>query len=121
MLTRPFWSARNPYRSTLVRVADHPFPDRIEVDGGHRVLITWEDGEQMEFSARGLRDACPCAGCREDRNVGKVRDRLLDISIADASLVGNYAVNFVFSPDTHSTGIFPFTMLRALGERPVSD
>jgi DUF971 family protein len=38
------------------------------------------------------------------------------VTIAEAKLVGGYAINFVFAPDGHGTGIYPFTGLRSLGE-----
>jgi DUF971 family protein len=36
------------------------------------------------------------------------------VTIAEARLVGGYAINFVFTPDAHGTGIFPFRSLQAL-------
>lgn len=94
-------------------------PTRIEVDGGDAVLLAWEDGSSTRLSARQLRAACQCANCREP-NGAKATQRALagDVSITNASIVGNYAVNFVFAPDGHGTGIFPFTVLYALGEDP---
>ncbi len=38
------------------------------------------------------------------------------VTIAEAKLVGGYAVNFVFAPEGHGTGIYPFTGLRTLGD-----
>jgi DUF971 family protein len=35
--------------------------------------------------------------------------------------VGAYAVNLVFAPDGHSTGIYPYTVLRSIGDRLTLD
>ncbi len=92
-------------------------PERIEVMDGAQVELTWEDGEVTLLSAVDLRAACMCAVCREPAGEAATRavlDGAVPVTIADASLVGGYAVNFVFAPDNHHTGIFPFTALRAM-------
>jgi DUF971 family protein len=94
-----------------------PVPQRIEVDGGATVTLTWEDGSRSSFTAAELRGACQCATCREP--AGEEATRLVlngvaPVTIEAASLVGGYAVNFVFGPDGHGTGIFPFIELRHL-------
>ena len=38
------------------------------------------------------------------------------VTIAETKLVGSYALNFVFAPEGHGTGIYPFTGLRSLSE-----
>ncbi|MFQ5947316.1 MAG: DUF971 domain-containing protein [Acidimicrobiia bacterium] len=94
-------------------------PARIEVQRGEKVIITWEDGTGSEFTARELRAGCECAGCRDPKGAEATARALADIRgvrIADARLVGDYAVNFTFEPDGHSTGIFSYDMLRAMGE-----
>jgi len=92
-------------------------PERIEVQDGTQVVVGWGDGSVVEVSAAVLRAACPCAECREPAGVAATQ-RVLDgeeaITIADASLVGGYAVSFVFAPDGHGTGIYPFDVLAAL-------
>ena len=81
-------------------------PQRIEIEEGTRVLITWE-----------LRRACPCAGCREPDGRTRI-DTVLGgpapVTISDAKLVGGYALGFSFAPDGHSTGIFSFDVLKSL-------
>ena len=94
-------------------------PQRIEVIEGIDVVITWESGATSTYSAPQLRGACQCAECREE--VGRrATERVLagpePVTISAAKLVGGYAVNFVFGPDGHSTGIFPFPALRSLAE-----
>lgn len=93
-------------------------PKRIEVEDGLRVVLTWEDNTTTELNAARIRAACQCATCREPQGAAKVA-ALLDtpdqIVIAEAKLVGGYAVNFIFGPDGHGTGIYSFDALRELG------
>lgn len=92
-------------------------PERIEVAGRSEVILTWPDGEETTFTAAELRAACQCAECREEAG-RRATERVLagpePVTIEGASLVGGYAINFVFGPDGHATGIFPFPSLRAL-------
>jgi DUF971 family protein len=89
---------------------------RIEVDGEYGVLIEWPDGHQSRFAFGDLRDACPCAACRDEQK-GRMRlgtamsrpaesTRLLRISP-----VGRYAVGLLWG-DGHSTGIYSWEFLR---------
>lgn len=92
-------------------------PERIEVIAGREVVLTWPGGETSTLSAARLRGACQCAECREETG-RRATERVLGgpepVTIEDATLVGGYAVNFVFGPDRHATGIFPFSVLRGL-------
>ncbi len=93
-------------------------PARIEVEGGERVALTWPDGAHQELTARVLRAACPCATCRDPAGAERAKLTLggpVPVTITDAKLVGDYAINFVFAPDGHHTGIFSFDYLRTLG------
>jgi len=83
---------------------------------GHHLRLLWEDGLKTDASAQHLRQQCPCAGCVDEWT----NKRTLDASQVPASLritqvqpVGNYALSFVFS-DGHSTGIYPWKLLREL-------
>ncbi len=82
------------------------------------MVLAWPDGHSQELTARELRAACPCATCRDP--AGAERTELVlggpvPVEIGEAKLVGDYAINFVFTPDGHHTGIFAFDYLRALG------
>ena len=84
--------------------------------------ILWNDGQEYRYSYPELRKACPCATCRELRVQGE-RDpfNILTTTTTDAvepthlSTVGNYALNIEWS-DGHHTGIYPWAMLRDLGQ-----
>lgn len=78
--------------------------------------ITWEDGHESAYSYRALRQACPCAVCRDEWSGKPLLDPETvpaDLGAPKAELVGNYAVAFLFS-DGHSTGIYSFDTLRGL-------
>ena len=81
-----------------------------------RLRIEWGDGHVSEFEPYLLRLACPCAGCVEEMT-GRP---LLDPASVDPGVypleieyVGRYALRFQWS-DGHSTGIYPFDMLRRI-------
>jgi DUF971 family protein len=88
-------------------------PVKIEIEGGS-VRVTWDDGRRDDLAADVLRTACPCAGCREPAGRRPQPGR---VAVVDARLVGGYAVNLTFGPDGHATGIFPYGLLRSLGEK----
>lgn len=94
-------------------------PERIEVVEQAQVILTWEDETTSVLTAAQLRGACQCAECREEpgrRQTERVLSGPEPVTIEDARLVGGYAINFVFGPDHHATGIFPFPALRSLDE-----
>jgi DUF971 family protein len=95
-------------------------PRRIEVNAKTELVLTWEDGTTSVVSAVAAREGCSCAAClTEDR--GPLRLVNLGTTIESASLVGAYALNLVFGPDGHSTGIFDWATLRALGDAQASN
>lgn len=94
-------------------------PLRIEVTDKTGVAIEWDDGTSSDLGAREIRAACMCAGCREpagEKATAAVLAAETPVTIEEARLVGGYAVSFVFGPDGHGTGIYPFEALRSLGE-----
>lgn len=86
--------------------------------GSDGVRITWSTGERHIFPYRYLRLQCGCAGCVEEMtgakliNVAEVPE---DIIAVDHIVVGNYALQFLWS-DGHSTGIYPYRMLLRLAD-----
>lgn len=94
-------------------------PERIEVEQGRALVLTWPDGTTFRLSAAELRAACSCASCRDGAAVEaaeRIRKQGGEITIAGAALVGNYAINLVFEPEHHTTGIFAWDLLRRLSE-----
>ncbi len=93
-------------------------PVRVEIEQGERVLLTWEDGSRTTLTGRRLREACWCALCGQpegEEATARVLAGPEPIRIASAELVGNYGISFIFEPDGHHTGIFPFDGLARLG------
>ena len=102
-------------------------PTKLELTGDSRLQIEWSDGVVREYTFRELRDACPCATCREKRIGGQPSEQqqgplLPVLSAAEAQPlrvlgmepVGHYAYSIRFS-DGHDTGIYEFGLLRELG------
>ena len=89
-------------------------PAKLEVRAGEELVITWPDGRVDSISATALRTACACAACRNApqdlRTIDPETCRVTSIG-----LVGAYAINVVFAPDGHGTGIYPYGLLRELG------
>jgi ATP-binding protein involved in chromosome partitioning len=80
--------------------------------------LLWEDRHGDDFDVRDLRLACPCAVCIEETSGRPLLDPKSvrpDITPRVISSVGNYAITISWS-DSHSTGIYSFEHLRALGE-----
>jgi DUF971 family protein len=81
------------------------------------VRLVWDDGRQATLAARALRQECPCAACVDEWTNQRTLDvdRVAEeITLTQVAPVGNYALTFTFS-DQHSTGIYPFELLRRLG------
>lgn len=108
-------------------------PSTIERVGDSGIRILWSDGQSTQWTAQQLRNACPCATCREKRgklhgdesseatlNSPKAKPLGLPVlSAAEArptriegmQPVGTYAYNIAFS-DGHHSGLFTFARLR---------
>ena len=99
-----------------------PIPQSIRRLDRGGIEIAWSDGVKAEYSPRLLRDACPCATCREQR-VQPATPSLLTVlrpeevaplAIAGMKPVGQYAYSIAFS-DGHSSGIYTLEYFRELG------
>ncbi len=99
---------------------DLHYPAEIQRNDQGVMRILWNDGHESRFPYASLRDACPCATCREERAL-KQRDPFQIVTTGATqvmepthlSTVGNYALNIEWS-DGHRTGIYPWDMLRAM-------
>ena len=81
-----------------------------------RLRIRWKDGHASEYAPRELRLACPCAGCVDEmtgRPILRPETVPEDVHPLAIRYVGRYALQFDWS-DGHTTGIYPFTLLREL-------
>jgi DUF971 family protein len=98
-------------------------PLKLARSDNNAIVIDWSDGQRRQYSFHELRDACPCASCREKRSASAPAANLLPVlsaaearplSIAKMEPVGNYAYAIEFS-DGHDTGIYTLELLRQLG------
>lgn len=102
-----------------------PIDVKVRVSTGEGVDITWSDAHTSHYDFTYLRENCPCATCREEREksdklgstIGAASAALPmfkpKVSARAATAVGNYAVQIEFT-DGHSTGIFSFDHLREI-------
>ena len=94
-------------------------PREIKQEGDAGLRITWADDHVSRYSAAELRRECPCAQCVNEwtgQRVLKPETISQELTIADLSIVGRYALNFRWS-DGHETGIYSFKYLRELSEQ----
>ncbi len=99
-------------------------PTELSASDDKRMLtIRWSDGQKRQYGVKELRDACPCATCREKRAAPPAAlNPFAVLSPAEAkpliiegmTPVGSYAYAIAFS-DGHNTGIYTLEFLRQLG------
>ena len=94
-------------------------PTKLQLKRDEKLTIHWSDGQLSELTIRQLRRSCPCASCKELK-AQQAKTRLVvmkestgPIAVAEAKLVGNYALNITWS-DGHAAGIYSFDYLRSL-------
>lgn len=98
-------------------------PTSLNIENG-LLVIGWSDGTATKHRPVDLRNACPCATCREKKRGDeepKPKGLLPVLSLAETQPlavkkmrpVGNYAYNIQFS-DGHDSGIFTFDLIRSL-------
>jgi ATP-binding protein involved in chromosome partitioning len=101
-----------------------PFESKHDIDSLKQVdettlAIIWKDGFESRYKTRDLRLKCPCAQC-VDEMTGKIIlvSKLVPHDVHPASInpIGRYALRIHWS-DGHDTGIYPFKLLRDLGEK----
>jgi len=98
-------------------------PTKLKLIGQERLRIEWSDATKREYTIGQLRDACPCATCREKRRAEPPPPTELPVlspaetaplRILSMKPVGSYAYSIQFS-DGHNTGIYTLEHLRQLG------
>ena len=94
-------------------------PTEISQESSTRLRITWGDGQVCHYDSATLRRVCPCAQCVNEwtgERTLKPEAVSAEVEINDLTIVGRYALNFVWS-DGHETGIYSFQYLRDLCEQ----
>lgn len=103
------WQYRMTLREMMIE------PQRIEVQP-EGISIEWKDGHKSYYPSKHLRINCACAQCVEEWTNRKLLNPASvpeDIQALDYMEVGRYAYQFLWS-DGHSTGIYPYKLLRDL-------
>jgi len=100
------------------------YPTELERLEPAQLRITWSDGQRRIYTFAELRQKCPCATCRDERQAAAEAPPamlpVVDLAAAQPprvekmAPVGNYAYGLTFS-DGHDTGIYTFELLRELG------
>jgi len=87
---------------------------------GGELAIKWDEWRRDVPSLETLRRACPCAGCKGERDVMGNLHKGPDIPLTPAAfqlrgvaMVGSYAVQPTWA-DGHASGLYPFEFLRKL-------
>lgn len=99
----------------------HPVPTAIRRRDDGSIEITWSDAAEGVATPRLLRDACPCASCREKRTEPPGAsllqvlspEEIAPLTITGMNPVGQYAYKIAFS-DGHDSGIYTLEYLREL-------
>lgn len=116
------YATRVKRRSPLKPMNQALAPTEIRRTSKSDLEIVWSDGASLKYTAAVLRDACPCATCREKRGAEPEPELLPVLSAAETQPmtvagmkpVGSYAYSIDFS-DGHDSGIFTLEYLRELG------
>lgn len=100
-----------------------PTDVKVHVTTGRGVEVTWADGHTSRYEFPYLRDNCPCALCRDEREkkekmTAPAPSAVLPmfkprVTAKGAHAIGSYAVQIEFS-DGHASGIYSFEHLREI-------
>jgi DUF971 family protein len=104
------------------RTAITPAKVRVLISEGKGLEIDWADGHKSAWSFAWLREACPCANCKEERlkdgrKIGEPKPAsALPVFTppprpSSAQAVGRYAIEFNWL-DGHVGGIYSWDYLR---------
>ena len=103
--------------------AEPLMPVALRREGPDHLVIDWSDGKRGVLGWQQLREACPCAGCREQREKPPDPFRILKptelVPLAPVAMtrVGRYAYKIAWN-DGHDTGIYTVEYLRSLCQCP---
>jgi DUF971 family protein len=102
-------------------------PTALKLTETRSLEIAWSDGVTLDYPFGVLRQACPCATCREKKRAEANKPKGLlqvlssaetvPLTVSQMRPVGNYAYNIHFS-DGHSSGLFTMELLREIGKPP---
>ncbi|MCS6852308.1 MAG: DUF971 domain-containing protein [Gemmataceae bacterium] len=99
-------------------------PLALRKEGSERLIIEWSDGHRSVHTWKHLRENCPCASCRGERERPPDPFRILKPSelvprppLAPVAVtpLGHYAYKITWN-DGHDSGIYTLEHLRQLCE-----
>ncbi len=94
-------------------------PTNVRALQAEQVLeVTWPDARVDPLSYFLLRGECPCAACRNEWTGERILDPKSirpDLKLVGMENIGTYALQLSWN-DGHSSGLFSWESLRALGE-----
>lgn len=96
-----------------------PWPTSLEFSkSARKLIIAFDDAERFEIPYKLLREESPSAE-NKGHGIGPPPPRPpvpSDIDVTGADPVGRYALRIKFT-DGHTTGLYTWSLLRALGEK----
>ncbi|MGZ3326718.1 MAG: gamma-butyrobetaine hydroxylase-like domain-containing protein [Xanthobacteraceae bacterium] len=100
----------------MTDAASKPWPTELRLSkGGKALTIVFDSGETFELGAEYLRVRSPSAEVQgHSPDERKTVAGKANVAILEVKPIGNYAVRLVFD-DMHSTGIYSWDYLLALG------
>lgn len=97
------------------QTAPTPWPVQVRLKKSMNTLyLTYEDGREVSFSGRHLRENSPSAEVQGHGGVRPVVHINPDVRMTGVEAVGNYAIRILFD-DGHATGIYSWDYLYRLG------
>ena len=86
------------------------------------IAVKWNDDKESYIPLKLLRDHCPCAFCSGEKDaLGNVykgpKQNLSETAYTAVNMekVGHYALR-IFWGDRHADGLYPYELLRKLGD-----
>jgi len=97
-------------------------PTSVTVQRRDGVEITFADGYAARLRLGDLRNACPCAACRNAREQGLTpyRGPAERLEVTALATAGAWALQLTWQ-DGHATGLYPWERLRTWAETGVFD
>jgi DUF971 family protein len=100
------------------------YPISIKKIAPEILRITWNDGHETSLPLQGLRDRCPCAGCKGETvllrsYVPPAPDTTVPgrYTLIGVDMVGSYAIQLTWE-DGHNTGIYTWEYLEEMAKKP---
>jgi len=95
-------------------------PTKIKIRENEYLDITWNDGSIKSIKLSNLRNECPCASCKVEKeewsNTYIPLFTFEQLKVKKISVVGNYAIAIEWE-DGHNTGLYDYEYLLLLFEK----